>query len=480
MDYEAVIGIEIHAELETESKLFCGCSTRFGAEPNTQTCPVCLGLPGVLPVMNRRAFEYAVKAALALNCSIARDLNFDRKNYYYPDLPKNYQISQLYKNIGIDGYVDVPAGDRLKRVSIWNVHLEEDAGKLVHSEAPGEPFSLVDLNRTGTPLLEIVSGPDMRNVDELEGYVKTIRNVLLYLGVSDCKIQEGSLRFEPGVSVKPADADKLGPRAEIKNVGSVTAALRAVQFEIARQTQVLQEGGTNSQETRLWNDALRRTEPMRSKESAHDYRYFPEPYLVPFHIAEGEMERLRNEIPELAVAKRQRFIEQLGLSAYDAGVLTEDRGVADFFEQVVEVCGSPKGAANWVANNVSAVLNERQTAISDFPIRPDRLGRLVRMIEDGKISVAAGRQVFSAMLESEENPDRLVESMGLTQVSDASALEGLVGKVVFENPATVADWKAGKKKALNALIGPVMRETRGKANPQIVRQLLEKALDAAP
>ena len=479
MEYEAVIGMEIHAELDTESKLFCGCSTRFGAEPNTQTCPVCLGMPGVLPVMNQRAFDLAVKAALALDCQITLDLNFDRKNYYYPDLPKNFQISQLHRNIGVAGQVAVPTDDRLKCVGIWNVHLEEDAGKLIHSDTPGDNYSLVDLNRTGVPLLEIVSAPDMRSMDELEAYMKTVRNILLYVGVSDCKIQEGSLRFEPGVSVKPAEQDELGPRVEIKNVGSITMVLRSVEYEIHRQTRVLQEGGANRQETRLWNDALKRTEPMRTKESAQDYRYFPEPDLAPFRITDADLQRLSAEIPELPVARRERFIQDLGLSAYDAGVLTDDRPLAEYFEAVVAQGASAKSAANWVANSVNAALNEQRTSIEAFPIAPVRLGKLVRLIDDGKISVAAGREVFAEMMGSDKGPDAIVEEKGLSQISDASAIKGIVSKVVAGSPQIVADWKAGKKKALNALIGPVMRETRGKANPQVLRQLLQKALDEA-
>ena len=477
MEYEAVIGMEIHAELETETKLFCGCSARFGGEPNTQTCPVCLGLPGSLPVMNRKAFDYAVIAALALNCEITRDLDFDRKNYYYPDLPKNYQISQLYNNIGTNGYVDIPTDSGPARVGIWNVHLEEDAGKLTHSETPGEDYSLVDLNRTGRPLLEIVSAPDMRTLDQIEAYMKSIRNILLYLGISDCKIQEGSLRFEAGISVRPKGQQEHNPRVEVKNLGSITAAVRAAAYEIERQTEALRSGGTTSQETRLWDDGLRRTEVMRSKEDAQDYRYFPEPDLPRFRIEEDHLAALRALIPELPVARRERFMSRMGLSAYDAGVLTEDREVADYFERVAAACGAPKSAANWVANTVMAALNERRMTIAEFPVAPEALGELVRMVEDGQVSVGVARdEVFAEMLASGASPGEIVKAKGLTQISDESALEEIVRRVVAGNQTSVEAWQGGKKQALNALIGPVMRETRGKANPQVVRALLAKVM----
>ncbi len=476
MEYEAVIGMEIHAELDTQTKLFCGCSTRFGAEPNTQTCPVCLGLPGSLPVLNRKAFEYAVKTALALKCKIARDLDFDRKNYYYPDLPKNFQISQLYRNIGTEGEVEIASGGGWKRVGIWNVHLEEDAGKLVHSETPGTDYTLVDLNRAGRPLLEIVSAPDMRTVEDVEAYMKTVRNTLLYLGVSNCKIEQGSIRFEAGVSVKPKDSEKLGPRVEIKNLGSITAVTRAVEYEIARQTEVLRQGGRNAQETRLWNDNAKRTEVMRAKEHAHDYRYFPEPDLPACSISEEELKAFSEQIPELPAARRRRFVEALGLPEYDAGVLTDDRGVADYYENVARLCGSAKSAANWVANSALAVLNERRIEIGEFPVPAERLAELVSLVDKGTISVAAGREVFAEMLASGKPAGQIVQDRGLSQISDAGALEGIVRKIVAANPSSVADWKAGKAKALNALIGPVMRETRGKANPAVARELLEKIM----
>ena len=481
MEYEAVIGMEIHAELETETKLFCGCSTRFGAEPNTQTCPVCLGLPGVLSVTNRRAFEQSVKVAIALNCEIARDTHFDRKNYYYPDLPKNFQTSQLYRNLGTGGHVEIFTEEQgFSRVGIWNVHLEEDAGKLEHSETPGEDYTLVDLNRAGTPLLEIVSAPDMRTAEEVEAYMKTVRNTLLYLGVCDCKIEQGSLRFEAGISVRPVGQESYNPRVEVKNLGSITAVLRAVAYEVERQTEVFRSGGTTAQETRLWDDARRRTEVMRTKESAQDYRYFPEPDLPPFRIAEERLSELTAEIPELPTARRRRFMETMGLSPYDAGVLTDERAVGDYFEKVATVCGSPKSAANWVANTVMAALNERRIAIGDFSLKPEALGELIRVVEDGKIGVNVARdKVFPAMIESGRSAEAIIEEQGLAQISDAGALEAVVRKVVEANPTSVEAWRAGNKKALNALIGPVMRETQGKANPQVVRQLLEKALAGA-
>ena len=481
MEYEAVIGMEIHAELETETKLFCGCSTRFGAEPNTQTCPVCLGLPGVLPVTNRRGFEQAVKVAIALECEIARDTHFDRKNYYYPDLPKNFQTSQLYRNLGTGGHVEIFTEEQgFSRVGIWNVHLEEDAGKLVHSETPGEDYTLVDLNRAGTPLLEIVSAPDMRTSEEVEAYMKTVRNTLLYLGVCDCKIEQGSLRFEAGISVRPVGQETYNPRVEVKNLGSITAVLRAVAYEIERQTEVLRSGGMTAQETRLWDDARRRTEVMRTKESAQDYRYFPEPDLPPFHVTEERLAELAGEVPELPTARRRRLMEAMGLSAYDAGVLTDDRDLADYFEKVAGTCGSPKTAVNWVANTVMAALHERRIAVGEFALAPEALGELIHAVEEGKIGVNVARdKVFPGMVETGKSAAAIVEEQGLAQISDSGALEAVVRKVVEDNPASVEAWRAGNRKALNALIGPVMRETRGKANPQVVRELIEQILNEA-
>ena len=477
MGYEAVIGIEVHAELDTRTKLFCGCRTDFGAPPNTQVCPVCLGMPGVLPVMNRRAFELALKVALALNCTVNQTTTFDRKNYYYPDLPKNYQISQSYHNLGVEGYLDIIVDGRVKRVGIWNVHLEEDAGKLVHPAGPDENYTLVDLNRTGVPLLEIVSAPDMRSSAEVDAYMRTLRNVLLYTGVSDCKMQEGTLRFEPSISLRAEGSEELGARIEIKNVASISAVVKGMDFEIKRQTRILDGGGKLSPETRLWDDELGRTVAMRRKETSADYRYFPEPDLVRITIDEAQTERVRRDIPELPVPKRRRFQKEMGLGEYEASVLTDDRSLADYSEECVAAGpASPKAVANWIINDVLRILNERDLSIQDFPCPPQRLAALAGMVEKGELSVATGRDVFTEMIESGKAPSEIVKARGLAQISDESAIGEIVDRVLAENPKALADWKAGKKAAFNALIGPVMRATRGKANPKVVREILQKRL----
>jgi len=482
-NYEPVIGLEVHVELATRTKLFCGCSTRFGAEPNTQTCPVCLGLPGVLPVVNRRAFEYVVRTALALECRIARRTSLDRKNYYYPDLPKNYQISQNYTPIGVDGYLEIPVNGAPRRIGIRNVHLEEDAGKLFHLERGNEHYSLVDLNRAGVPLMEIVTAPDMHEVKEVESFMLTLRSTLLYLGVSDCQMQEGKLRFEASVSVRPAGQTTLGSRVEIKNLNSISAVLKAVAYEIERQTRVLREGGQVAQETRLWNEAAGRSERMRTKEAAHDYRYFPEPDLVPMEISDAMLAEARRHIPELPARRRMRFVREYGLSDYDAGVLTDDRALADFFEAAVEVAGQSginapaKLVCNWVTNQLLGLMNARGLTTKQLQVTPAALARLVGMVSEGKISAANARDiVLVEMVDEGTDPEVVVQEKGLAQISDASTLEGIVAQVIAANPTIVADYRKGKQKAFNALVGAVMRQTRGKASPQGVQAILTRLL----
>ena len=478
MELEAVVGLEVHAELDTRTKLFCGCGTAFGAPPNTQVCPVCLGMPGVLPVINRKAFEHALRAALALNCRIPERTAFDRKNYFYPDLPKNYQISQSYRNLGTDGWVEIIVNGCVRRIGIWNVHLEEDAGKLVHPEDGQGNYSLVDLNRAGVPLLEIVSAPEMHSAAEAESFMRALRGILLYTGVSDCRMQEGKLRFEPSVSLRPAGKEVLGARVEIKNIGSISAAARAVEYEIERQRAIIAEGGQVSQETRLWDERLQRTVAMRRKETSADYRYFPEPDLVEICIEREWLERLRQEIPELPVARRLRFRDRYGLSDYDAGVLTEERALADYFERCVSTGGaSPKAIANCLANDVLRYLNERGKEIGDFACPPEHIVHLVAMVEQGEINVQTARDVFVEMVDRGLDPRNVVRERGLAQISDSAAVAAIVEKVLAENPQAVADYRAGKKAAFNALIGPVMRATRGKANPRVVREILQKRLD---
>jgi len=476
MELEAVVGLEVHAELNTATKLFCGCRTAFGAPPNTQVCPVCLGLPGVLPVINRRAFEKALRAALALNCRIPERTAFDRKNYFYPDLPKNYQISQSYRNLGTEGWVEIIVGGGVKRVGIWNVHLEEDAGKLVHPDEDAG-YSLVDLNRAGVPLLEIVSAPEMRSAAEADAFMRALRSILLYADVSDCRMQEGQLRFEPSVSLRPAGEQALGARVEIKNIGSISAAVKAIEYEIERQRRLLGEGGHVSQETRLWDERLERTVAMRRKETSADYRYFPEPDLVEVRVDRPWLRRLREELPELPVARRLRFTKEYGLSDYDAGVLTEERALADYFEQCVRTGGaSPKAVANRITNDVLRYLNERGITVGEFACPPERIAQLATLVEKGRINVATARDVFREMVENDRDPEDIVRAGGLAQISDSDAVAAIVDRVLAEHPRAVADYRAGKKAAFNALIGPVMRMTKGKANPQVVRRILQERL----
>ncbi|MFN3467573.1 MAG: Asp-tRNA(Asn)/Glu-tRNA(Gln) amidotransferase subunit GatB, partial [Candidatus Brocadiales bacterium] len=468
-----------HAELLTETKLFCGCLNRFGAPPNTLVCPVCLGLPGVLPVMNRKGFEMALKAALALHCRVNQFTTFDRKNYYYPDLPKNYQISQNYLNLGVDGYLEIKYDGREKRIRIHNVHLEEEAGKLIHPEEPGADYSLVDFNRAGVPLLEIVTYPDMRGLEEAEAYMNTLRSVLLYTEVSDCKMQEGSLRFEASISLRPVGQEKLGNRVEIKNLNSMKAVLKALEYEMGRQKEALERGEVVAMETRLWDEPHERTERMRTKEEAHDYRYFPEPDLAPAVIQDQWLEGLRASLPELPLARRDRFVAELGLSEYDAGVLTEDKAVADYFERCVSHHASPKVVCNWVTNDVLRELKERRLEIKDFPVSPEMLAELIKLVETGAVSMPVARGVFVEMVNTRKKAPHIIQERGLLQISDRAELEDIVQEVLTENPDALADYKKGKKTAVTFLVGQIMRKTKGKANPQMVNELLRLKLEAS-
>ena len=478
MSYEVVIGLETHAELLTESKLWCRCGTRFGEPPNSQTCPVCLGMPGVLPVLNRRAFELALKAALAMHCEVNRHTFFDRKGYYYPDLPKNYQISQNYCNLGEEGFLEIPANGGVKRIGIWNVHLEEDAGKNIHVEYPGADYSLVDLNRAGVPLLEIVSGPDMRSVEEAEAFMHTLRRLLLYCSISDCKMQEGSLRFEASVSLRPAGREEYGARVEIKNLNSMKAVSKCLAYEVERQGRVLEDGGAVERETRLWDEVCERSRRMRSKEEAQDYRYFPEPDLVPFVIDEAWLERLRAEVPELPLERRRRFVGEHGLSDYDAQVLTDERAVADYFEACLTEHNAPKSVANWVMNDVAAILNERRIGIAEFEVPPPRLAELVRLADEGKLTAQAARKILGKMIETGKAAPTLVMEMGVETIGEAGDLAPIIEQAIASAPKAVEDYLKGKQKAMGALVGQVMRLTRGKADPKLTQQLLREKLDA--
>ncbi|MDP7530319.1 MAG: Asp-tRNA(Asn)/Glu-tRNA(Gln) amidotransferase subunit GatB [Candidatus Scalindua sp.] len=477
MKYELVMGLETHAELDTESKLFCGCSTKFGSEPNTQTCPVCLGLPGVLPVMNKKAFEHSLKAALSLSCEISEFTNFDRKSYYYPDLPKNYQTSQNYFNIGNNGYVDIVVKGKEKRIDIHNVHLEEEAGKLVHPETSGANYSLVDFNRAGVPLLEIVTQPDMRSVEEVESYMQTLRNILLYIGVSDCKMQEGSLRFEASISLREEGSNVLGNRVEIKNLNSMKAVLKVLAYEMSRQSSLLDKGEDVLMETRLWDDVDFVSRRMRSKEEAHDYRYFPEPDLVPVWIDQEWIDETRATIPELPVSKRQRFVNEYTISDYDAGILTEDKLLADYFEECVKMSqDSPKELSNWIINDVLRELNERKTNVQDFIVSPKMLVELVKIKPTIGSSIA--KDVFVEMINTGKTAPSIVKEKNLTQMDDVSELNDIVTKVIEENPKAAEDYGKGKKSALTFLIGQTMKVTKGKANPKILTEIFKEKLSA--
>ncbi len=477
MDYEPVIGLETHAELLTESKLWCRCHTRFGEPPNTQTCPVCIGMPGVLPVLNERAVELALRAALALNCRISRPTYFDRKNYYYPDLPKNYQISQNYCNLGEEGHLNIAVGDSVRRVRILNVHLEEDAGKNIHVDHPGSDYSLVDLNRAGTPLLEIVTAPDMHSVEEADSFMQALRRLLLYARVSDCKMQEGSLRFEASISMRPAGSEGLGTRVEIKNLNSMKAVCGVLEYEIGRQSRLLREGAAVAQETRLWDEQRARSAAMRSKEEAQDYRYFPEPDLLPVEITDAMLQRVKEAVPELALARRRRFMEQYGLNEYNAAVLTDDRELADYFESCLEHHDAPQSVANWLINVVLGHLNERSIGIGRFEVAPERLAELVRLMDEGKVNANVARDIMGKMVETGKVAQELVREEGVEQISDGAELAPVIEQVIEENPQPVQDYLGGKDAALKALMGQVMRLTRGKADPKLANRMLRGRIE---
>src|SRR5690242_965051 len=474
MTYEVVIGVEVHAQLRTKSKMFCGCGATFGRSANSQTCPICLGLPGSLPVINRMAVEMAVRAGLALNCTIGEHNRFARKNYFYPDLPKGYQISQYEAPICEHGWIEIAAGDGKKRIRIRRAHLEEDAGKNIHES--GTSGSLVDLNRAGTPLLEIVTEPDMRSADEAVAYLKSLRDILMYLEVCDGNMDEGSFRCEPNLSLRPLGQKEFGTKVELKNINSFKFVKDAVEYEIKRQTKVLSEGGTIQQETRLWNLDRGETAVMRSKEEAHDYRYFPDPDLVPLKLEKEWVEGFRDGLPELPAMRAARFVRDYGLPEYDAGVLTATRGMADYFEACVKLFNQPKTVSNWVMGELARELKNSGTDVTESPVSPDRLASLLQMVETGTVSLKVAREIFPEVYSSGKAPDQIVQEKGLTQVSDEGALEKIIDEVLTKNPAQVAQFKEGKQQVLGFLVGQVMKASGGKANPGKVNELLKKTL----
>ncbi|WP_127507169.1 Asp-tRNA(Asn)/Glu-tRNA(Gln) amidotransferase subunit GatB [Paenibacillus humicus] len=473
--YETVIGLEVHVELHTASKIFCGCSTSFGAPPNTHTCPICLGHPGVLPVLNRQAVEYAMKAAMALNCTVADISKFDRKNYFYPDSPKAYQISQFDQPIGENGWIDIEVNGETKRIGITRLHLEEDAGKLTHVE--GGFASLVDFNRVGTPLVEIVSEPDLRTPEEAKAYLEKLRAIMQYCDVSDVKMEEGSLRCDANISLRPWGQEKFGTRAELKNMNSFRGVQRGLEYEQMRQADILDGGGTVVQETRRWDDSQGKTFSMRGKEESHDYRYFPDPDLVRLLIDNEWKERVRASIPELPDARQARYTSEYGLPAYDAGVITSSKKLADFFEESLAYTNDAKSVSNWIMGDLLAYLNQTGKEIDGVAITGQGLGEMIGLLEKGTISGKIAKTVFKEMLESGKLPQQIVEEQGLVQISDEGAIQSIVEKVVTANPQSVEDYRAGKEKAIGFLVGQVMKESRGKANPGLVNKLLTDYLN---
>jgi aspartyl-tRNA(Asn)/glutamyl-tRNA(Gln) amidotransferase subunit B len=477
--YEPVIGLEVHAQLATATKIFCGCPTSFGAQPNSNVCPVCLGLPGALPVLNRAAVELAIKAALALNCRVPEKSRFARKNYFYPDLPKGYQISQYDEPLAENGYVDIVVNGEPRRIGVTRVHMEDDAGKSIHDGfRDSDRYTYVDLNRSGTPLIEIVSEPDIRSSDEAYAYLSEVKQVLQFVGVSTCDMEKGHLRCDANVSVRPRGEARFGAKAEVKNLNSFRFLKQALEYEIARQVAVIESGGRVLQETRLYSPDTGETAGMRSKESAHDYRYFPEPDLVPLAIGREWLERVRAEMPELPARRRVRFIGEYGLREYDAEVLTQTRAAAEYFETAARVSGDPKMAANWVMGDLMGMLKAAGKDISESPVSAANLGRLVRLIAAGELSGKLAKEIFPKMFATGEAPETIVEREGLKQISDTAALEEVIAGVIAANPKQVAQYKGGKVTVLNFLVGQSMRATRGQANVAVVTQLLKKMLNA--
>lgn len=482
MKYETVIGLEVHAQLKTDSKIFCGCSTGFGAPPNTNICPVCTGQPGVLPVLNEKAVNFIVKTGLAIGCRINKRSVFARKQYFYPDLPKNYQISQYELPVCEGGFLEITADGVKKNIGITRIHLEEDAGKLLHAIGSRElDYSLVDLNRTGVPLMEIVSEPDMRTPEEAYQYLAALKSILEYLGVSDCDMEEGKFRCDANVSLRPEGQKELGTKAEIKNMNSLKGVRDALGHEIKRQTEILSSGEKIIQETRLWNAGTGTTHPMRSKEEAHDYRYFPEPDLVPLELDEEYTDKIRKGLPELPEARARRFAADFGLSGYDAGVITADKALADYYEAAVASAGADRAAAakpvaNWLTNELLGRLNADGKTIAESPVPPGGLGALVAKVLDGTISGKIAKSVFEEMITSGKQPGEIIKDKGLVQITDESALAKLCDEVIAENPKAAAEYRAGNERAVGSLVGSVMKKTQGKANPQIVNTILKQKL----
>ncbi len=476
MEYEAVIGLEVHAQLLTKTKIFCSCSTQFGAAPNTHTCPVCLGMPGVLPVLNRKVVDYTIRMALATNCTIARESRFARKNYFYPDLPKGYQISQYELPIAEHGHIFIEANGERRRIGITRIHMEEDAGKLIHD--PNRPVSAIDFNRTGVPLIEIVSEPDIRTPEEAGAYLRKLRAILQYLEICDGNMEEGSFRCDANVSLRPVGTHTFGTRTELKNMNSFKHVENALAYEIARQKEVIEDDRELVQETRLWDPDTGVTVSMRGKEEAHDYRYFPDPDLLPLVVDEAWIEEIRSTLPELPDDRRARFVEAYGIPLYDAQVLTSSRPLADYFEACAENFPEPKTVSNWVMGSILATLKTQNKTVEESPVPPERLAELLRLIDSGVISGKIAKTVFDEMVSSGKPPEAIVQEKGLVQVTDAEAITEVIDQVLCDHAKEVSDYKAGKTKLFGFFVGQVMKATRGKANPKMVNEILKKMLDA--
>ena len=474
-NYEVIMGLEVHSELSTKTKIFCSCPTTFGASPNTQTCPICMAMPGTLPVLNEKVVEYAVKAGLATNCEISRNSKNDRKNYFYPDLPKAYQISQFDKPLCEHGYVEIEDNEgNKKKIRLTRIHIEEDAGKLNHDEFGGG--SLVDLNRAGVPLIEIVSEPDLRTTEEVEQYLKKLKSILEYIEVSDCKMQEGSFRADVNVSVRKKGDTKLGTRTEMKNMNSFRSITRAIEYEVDRQIDILEEGRKVEQETLRWDDVSGKTFSMRDKEDAQDYRYFPDPDLVAIKLSEEYINQIKENLPELPESRKERYLDQYKLSQKDARIITSSKYLSNLFEEAIAECNNPKAANNWIISDISRILNEKEIEPSQIPFTGKQLGELIVLIEKGVISSSIGKKVLEELFKEPKSPEQIVKEKGWVQISDEGEIKKVVQKILENNPQSVADYKAGKEKALGFLVGQAMKETKGQANPKILNELFLEEL----
>lgn len=474
MKYEAVIGLEVHAQMLTDTKIFCGCSTKFGSDPNAQTCQICIGMPGVLPVLNKKALEFTIRTGLATNCSIASYSRFARKNYFYPDLPKGYQISQYEHPICEHGYIETMVNGKAKKIGITRIHMEEDAGKNIHED--GGNYSFVDLNRTGVPLMEIVSEPDIRSPHEAAEYMKKLRAILIYIGVCDGNMEQGSLRCDANVSVRPEGQKEFGTRTEIKNINSFRFVEKAVEYEIKRQIKLIEDGGKIVQETRLWDSNKDMTVSMRSKEEAHDYRYFPDPDLTPIVVEQSVIDEIRAALPELPDAKRKRFAADFDLPEYDADLLTSEKEIAGWFEETVRAGAQPKTASNWIMGELMKMLNEENSSITSCLVKPKQLADMLLLIEKGTISGKIAKTVFTEMYKTGKDAETIVKEKGLIQISDESTIERVVDEIIAKHPAEVERFMAGDGKLLGFFVGLVMKATKGKANPQILNELIKKKL----